>query len=240
MSPLYLTNMPRANFEDCAAGVILSSLDDAIKSSGNASLFLSGGSTPGPIYEKLSATMFAWDSVKVGLVDERWVPETDAGSNAALIKRTLLQNEMKNTSFTPMKNRSKSAELGQAQAEENYKNLFNSPAIAVLGMGTDGHVCSWFPNAKGVEAAIDTHNLNVVQAITATPSKVTGAYLDRMTLTLSALERCQKILLLISGAEKKVVLDRAMNSSDSSLPVSHLLALAASKRDNPLTILHSA
>lgn len=240
MSPRYIANMPRANFEDCAAGVILSSLDDAIQLDGQASLFLSGGSTPEPIFKKLSESEFRWNTVNIGLVDERWVPETDAGSNAALIRRTLLKNDVKKANFSPLKNRSKSAELGQSQAEENYKALFSSPALAVLGMGTDGHVCSWFPKAKGVEAAIDTQNLNVVQAITARPSKVTGAYLDRMTLTLSALGRCQKILLLISGTEKKAVLERAMNSGDRSLPVSHLLALTASKPDNPLTILHSA
>lgn len=239
VSPLYLTNLPRSEFEDCAAGFILSSLDDAIQSGGGASLFLSGGSTPGPIYEKLSETNFLWNSVSVGLVDERWVPETDTGSNAALIRRTLLQNEMKKTRFTPMKNSSRTTELGQPQAEENYQALFKSPAVAVLGMGTDGHVCSWFPDAKGVETAFDTQNLSVVQAITAKPSKVTGAYLDRMTLTLSALARCQKILLLISGSEKRAVLGRAMQSGDKTLPVTHLLALAASKPDNPLTILHT-
>ncbi len=54
-------------------------------------VFLSGGSTPGPIYQQLSAQKINWESIYVTLVDERWVNEDDAGSNARLVKNTLLQ-----------------------------------------------------------------------------------------------------------------------------------------------------
>ena len=42
-----------------------------------ASVFLSGGSTPGPIYERLSSYDLPWQFVHLGLVDERWVKESN-------------------------------------------------------------------------------------------------------------------------------------------------------------------
>lgn len=228
------------DFEASATGFIISALDDTIAKHGQASLFLSGGSTPGPIYEKLSKVSCEWGKVNIGLVDDRWVNETDKGSNAALIRRTLLKNGAKTATFTPMKTKHETAELGQGSAQERYKSLFKAPAVAVLGMGTDGHVCSWFPQAEGLEAAIDLQNPNHIQAIKASPTKVTGAYLDRISLTLSALESCEKILLLISGSEKRSVFEKAMHSKDNAFPVSYLINMTNAKIANPLTILHAA
>lgn len=237
---LYLADLPQADFETAAAGFILTSLEQSDLSANTASLFLSGGSTPGPIYEALSKTEFPWHNVNIGLVDERWVPETDKGSNAALIRRTLLKNAAKAANFTPMKTQHVLASQGQLDVEALYEPLFNAPAVAVLGMGTDGHVCSWFPKAVGLEPAVNPENPNYVQAVTPKPSDVTGPYLDRMTLTLTALRHCQKILLLISGQEKKKLLESVMTSHANDLPVTHLLVMAATLPDNPLTILHAA
>jgi len=238
--PYIVKDMSQMDFEASATGFIISALDDTIAKHGQASLFLSGGSTPGPIYEKLSKVSCEWGKVNIGLVDDRWVNETDKGSNAALIRRTLLKNGAKTATFTPMKTKHETAELGQGSAQERYKSLFKAPAVAVLGMGTDGHVCSWFPQAEGLEAAIDLQNPNHIQAIKASPTKVTGAYLDRISLTLSALESCEKILLLISGSEKRSVFEKAMHSKDNAFPVSYLINMTNAKIANPLTILHAA
>ena len=200
-----------------------------------ASLFLSGGSTPGPVYEALSKLDLPWDSVDVGLVDERWVDESDKGSNAALIRRTLLQGKGKVANFIPMKTADPSPQAGQSPIALMYKSLISTQSLAVLGMGTDGHICSWFPNSQGLDKAVDPKNKRYVQAITANKSKITGDYLDRMTLTLSALNKCKAVLLLISGDEKKRVFEDALNGAD--YPVSHLLKHSDNDR---LTVLHAA
>jgi len=238
--PILLTDMSQTDFHDSAAGFIISGLEDIIQKYGRASLFLSGGSTPGPVYEKLSETDCSWNKINIGLVDERWVDESDKGSNAALIHRTLLKNAAKAAAFMPMKTRHGTPQLGARAAQKKYQTIFNTPAVAVLGMGTDGHICSWFPGASGLTDAIDPKNKHIIQAITASPTKVTGSYLNRITLTLSALERCEKIGLLISGRDKKSVLEKAMQSTDMVFPVSHLLNMAKTKPVNPLTILHAA
>jgi len=237
--PRYLSNISKEDFEIMSAGFILSTLEEAIQTKDSASLLLSGGSTPGPIYQRLSQTAFPWEKVNVGLIDDRWVNETDKGSNAVLIRQTLLQNEAKAATFIPLKTLDKTAIQGQLAAEKNYQSLLNSPSIALLGMGTDGHVCSWFPDAKGLNEAISPKSMNKVQAIHANPSVVTGTYLERISLTLTALKKFKTILLLISGEQKKLILDDAMKSSSTNLPVSHLLAMANTQINNPLTIFHA-
>lgn len=191
-----------------------------------SSLFLSGGSTPGPVYEALSHESLPWEQVKIGLVDERWVDETSAGSNAVLIRKTLLQNQAKSADFTPMKTTHKTPQDGQASVEQNYKPLLEARGLAILGMGTDGHVCSWFPNSDGLKGAINPKGRKAVQAIRAHKSKVTGEYLDRMTLTRAALTRCQSVLLLITGEEKLAVLNAALTGQNPDLPVTHLFGLS--------------
>ena len=74
--------------------------------------------------------------------------------------------------------------------------------VAILGMGTDGHTASWFPHCQGLDRALASKGPRVTN-ITANPSKVTGDYLDRMTLTLSAIKNARLILLLLTGDEKR-------------------------------------
>lgn len=198
-------------------------------------LLLSGGSTPGPIYEALSQTELPWEKVTIGLVDERWVDEEDSGSNAALAKRTLLQDRASAAKFVPMKTEAPNPGLAQDTVSKAYDEIVSDCSLAVLGMGTDGHVCSWFPNADGLDEAIDPSSRSPVQAINAKRSEVTGPYLERMTLTLSALAKCRTVLLLITGEAKRSVLETAMNSETLDLPVSHLLKLGQDK----LTIFYA-
>lgn len=226
--------LSQTSFRTVAADIIATHILVWATEASKANLLLSGGSTPGPIYEVLSELGLPWKDVAVGLVDERWVGENDNGSNAALIRKTLMQGKAKAAQFIPMKTVHASPQDGQQNIEAQYKNLISGKSLAVLGMGTDGHVCSWFPQSYGLDAAIDPVNKNVVQAITANKSKVTGDYLERMTLTLSALKQCRSVLLLITGAEKREVLETAMNNQSSNLPVAHLLKL------KNLTILHAA
>jgi len=237
MSHLYKSLKSRDELYDVATHIIGAHLLNGLDISGSVNLLLSGGSTPGPVYKNLSNMALDWRRVNVGLVDERWVDEDDPGSNAALIRRTLLQNKASGANFVPMKTRETRAADGQANVEASYAGLVTNNSLAVLGMGTDGHVCSWFPRSVGLQQAVDPNNTHNVQAIQARKSKVTGEYLERMTLTLSALNRCQSVLLLMTGEEKQDVFKRGFESAGFDLPVSHLF-----QKGDPshLTVLHAA
>jgi hypothetical protein len=55
-----------------------------------ASLAVPGGTTPGPVFESLSAVDLDWSRVQVMLTDERWVPEDSPRSNTRLLRERLL------------------------------------------------------------------------------------------------------------------------------------------------------
>jgi 6-phosphogluconolactonase len=210
-------------FYDSATAFVVDHLQAIGASGQRTTLFLSGGSTPGTIYKRLSNANLDWATIDVAQVDDRWVSLEDPGSNATMIKNTLLKKRAKSAPFSRIKSRHKSAKAGQSSVEASYQKLTIKGSLAVLGMGPDGHVCSWFPDAVGLEASLDPANDSRVQAITAKPSKVTGPYLERMTLTLSALVECESLLLLITGEVKKRVLQTAINDRACGLPVRHLL-----------------
>ena len=85
-----LTEHPGATPVTIAAH-IADALRAAIAERGQASLAVSGGKSPIPMFEALREQDLDWSRVTVVLVDERVVPRDHADSNTALVTRHLLQ-----------------------------------------------------------------------------------------------------------------------------------------------------
>ncbi|RUM41528.1 MAG: 6-phosphogluconolactonase, partial [Desulfocapsa sp.] len=68
------------------AEVIATLLSRGITENGRASLAVSGGSTPIPLFKKLSTLSIPWEQVHISLVDERWVAVDDNDSNEKLVR----------------------------------------------------------------------------------------------------------------------------------------------------------
>jgi 6-phosphogluconolactonase len=199
-------------------------LSESISKNGSATLFVSGGSTPAPLYDALSKMELAWKKIKVALVDERWVDEQNPASNEALIKRTLLINHAKAASFTGMKTAANTANKGQAETETKYAALPQPYTVAIVGMGNDGHTASLFPHADGLATALKTNSEQITVAIKAKPSTVTGPNIERMSMTVGALLKCDRIIVLITGEDKLAVFDQAMKpGSVEEMPIRALL-----------------
>jgi len=183
------------------------SLVAGIKEDGRAVLMVSGGSSPAPAYKHLSNHELDWANIDVAMVDERWVDADHEKSNEAFIKSTLLQNHGAAANFVTMKNDALTAQNGVAECEAAYKALKRPFDVTILGMGPDGHTASLFPHAEGLEHGLATDDL--VCAINAIESDVTGKITERMTLTLSAIADSKVVKLLISGEEKLAVYKQA-------------------------------
>ena len=56
-----------------ACALISHTLKTVIEMRGTASLMVSGGSSPKPLFAALAKEGLAWEAVTVSLVDERWV-----------------------------------------------------------------------------------------------------------------------------------------------------------------------
>jgi 6-phosphogluconolactonase len=132
------------------AGALADYVVDALRArivmDGAAALAVSGGSTPVGFFKALSRRILPWEEVTVTLVDDRWVDETSARSNAQLVKTHLLQNEAAAARFIPLVNNAASPAEGLARANAAIAQMPLPFAAVVLGMGTDGHTASFFPN----------------------------------------------------------------------------------------------
>lgn len=200
----------------------IGALQEAVTEREAASFLVSGGSSPAPIYKRLSEADLNWSKIKVALVDERWVDFEHDKSNEAFIVNTLMQNNATAAKLVGMKNSAVSAADGLAKCESDYQKLAAPFDVTVLGMGPDGHTASLFPHAKGLTESLETKNL--CSAITAIKSEVTGDCTERMTLSLAGIVNSRHLMLLISGDEKLATYREALAGGDvAEMPVRAVL-----------------
>ena len=177
-------------------------LAEAITQRGEASLAVSGGSTPKALYEHLADRPIDWMRTTVVLVDERWVEPGHEGSNETFVRASLLQGKAAKARWVGLKTPGKTPAQGLKAAEARLAEVVRPFDAVVLGMGNDGHTASWFPHADGLTAALAPTG-PCVAAIQAIPSEVTGPLTERITLTRSAISGAGEIDLLISGTSKR-------------------------------------
>lgn len=199
-------------------------LASGIEKNGSATMLVSGGSTPLPLYQQLSSSNLPWSNINVALVDERWVDDDHPGSNELFIKNSLLRDRAREAVFVKMKTVADTAEQGLTRCEKCYRELPTPFDLTILGMGTDGHTASLFPYSKGLELALDKENENLCAAIQADQSDVTGLLTERMSLTFSGLMKSRQLHLLMTGEEKLAVYRQALShSQEGLLPISAIL-----------------
>jgi 6-phosphogluconolactonase len=200
-----------------AAAHISRALARRLDAQGEASVVVSGGTTPAGVFAELSRTTLAWPDVHVILSDERWVPADHADSNEMLVRETLLTGQAKDATLLPVYKAG--TDIGQ-RCEELNEELLQAPfpfACALLGMGEDGHFASLFPDAGNLAEGLDAESSRLY-----IPVNTTASQHARVSLTLSALSRSDEILLLIFGAAKREVYEAAKRDANG-YPVSHLL-----------------
>lgn len=185
-------------------------------------LLLSGGDTPASVYRALSKAPLPWDRVDVALVDERWLQPDDPDSNAWLIRTHLLHHHAADARFEPMTQPGRRIEEAVAIANAHGQQ---SASVAVLGMGTDGHVASLFPRMHELERALDSRQAYV--AVDASGCIGAGEWSKRISLTPAGLRLAQSRVLLMRGRDKLDAFECALASGNvESWPV--LLAMDGS------------
>lgn len=201
------------------ASRIATNLAAALQERGAATLAVSGGSTPQPLFAALSCEVLDWSRVTIAPVDERWVEEDHADSNARLIKQFLLQNRASAAHFISMKTPADSPFTAEVLVSENLATYAAAIDVVVLGMGEDGHTASFFPGAQTLARAMDPTGTELCIAV-----RPPAAAHDRMTLSLAALLRARHAYLHIVGPAKQAVLQRACGPGDAAvMPIRALL-----------------
>lgn len=204
---------------------ILEDLQASIDTNGKASLLVSGGSTPKPLFEKLSQSLFAWEKVSIGLCDERWVDTSSEKSNEHFVKHFLLKDEAAKANFIGMYEEGKEVYSSQKICSQKMQDALVPFDVVILGMGSDGHTASLFPENERLEEAFDLNNPSLCIAI-----EPDTAPFSRMSLTLQAILSAKHIYLHFEGEEKIAVYEEAMGGEDVyKLPIRSVLKQSLTK-----------
>jgi len=183
-------------------------LEQAIAARGIATLVVSGGSTPKPLFQYLSHKPLNWSKVTVTLADERCVPADSDLSNARLVHENLLQNRATSARFIDLHTDGIKLEASAKLADSSLSSLPTYDCV-ILGMGNDGHTASIFPQASARDRALALDNrasAMLIDPVTVEPL--------RITQTARRLLDTEWMVLHITGEEKTRLLDQVLKKPD--------------------------
>lgn len=191
-------------------------LVSALDKNQQASLVVSGGSTPKPLFEFLRKQDLNWEKVIITLADERCVNAQDKDNNGKMIREILLQDHASQATFISLYDKVTEHNIALKHAENNLTNIPSPYDVVILGMGYDGHTASIFPAGTQLEAALDlTTNSSclLIDPVTVTPL--------RITQTRKKLLRTNFLALHFFGQDKRDLFDSIINTGhENEYPVS--------------------
>lgn len=205
------------------AADIAACLAAAIAARGKATLAVSGGSTPIPLFKVLADAELDWSAVAVTLVDERWLAPEHADANAGLVRQYLLRGKATAATFLPLYCEGLDAQAAQPEVNKRLATLAWPLDVVVLGMGSDGHTASLFPGSDVLPNALEGRDSRGQQSRCCAVTPVAAPH-DRMTLTLPAILESEALFLHIRGSDKRKILELAMQEGPAAeLPIRAVL-----------------
>jgi 6-phosphogluconolactonase len=202
----------------------------AVEAIGARSRFLvalAGGNTPQRMYTLLASepwtSRVGWGNVHVFWGDERDVPVDHADSNYGMAREALLDRvniPEDNIHNVP-------TSMGPVEAAADYERVireFGNPPhfdLILLGMGTDGHTASLFPQSALLQ---ETERLVAAE-------HVAGLDAWRISMTPLLINAAQTVLFLVSGKAKAERIYQVFHGEHDPL---HIPAQAIQPREGEL------
>ena len=199
------------NFVDDAVSIISSELTKAVES--KKRLSLCGGNTPRPIYEALSKEDIDWANLELTFGDERCVPPEHEDSNFRMAYEALISkvpiNESDVIRIKGELDPNSAAVDCEVELKKRSPNTMYELDLLLLGMGEDGHTASLYPET----AALNDNKSWVIE------NYIPQMNCNRITLTYPLINASKRILILVTGEEKKKLV-RGILSGESDFPIS--------------------
>jgi 6-phosphogluconolactonase len=215
---LYGVELIRAEDEEEVASVVAQELVEAARA--GQAIVLTGGSSPRRAYEQSAELEPDWSEASLWWGDERCVPPDDERSNYLLAKESLLDR----LAAKPRGVERIRGELGAEAAADEYDAKLRGAELdlILLGLGSDGHAASLYPN----EPTLEERERRAVPA----EAKL-EPFVDRVTMTLPVLCSAPDVLFLVTGVEKADAAERAFGRPpDPGTPASLIRSAAGRTR----------
>ena len=187
-------------------------LRKALRHQERVSFVVPGGTTPGPVFDKLRTANIDWDRVELMLSDERWVPITSERSNTRLLEQRLLVDHAAKARLMPLYLPYKTPEEAIETLMQKCSCMF-PVSVLLLGMGADMHTASLFPGADQLDLALSN------QAPVLVAMRAPSASEPRITVSARFLNSAMKKHLIIFGAEKKAAFEKAKVLTAKEAPI---------------------
>lgn len=188
---------------EASAQCVAQSITSQSASGTFCSLALAGGSTPRSLFARLTADPYLsninWSSVQIFWGDERPVPPDHPESNFRMAKENLLDHLPIPSEQVFRIEGERSAEEAAVRYQETLQQAFSLEAsdvprfnLVLLGMGSDAHTASLFPETGVLEERqlwVDAPWVEKFQTY-------------RITLTSPVFNAAQRVLFVVSGLDK--------------------------------------
>jgi len=176
-------------------------------------LVLSGGSTPKRLFNILTGDSYQnqlpWDKIQFFWGDERCVPPDHPDSNYRMAREAFLNTlKIPEAHIHRLNGEASNPNASALEYEEKIREHFSikesgAPPqfdLILLGMGTDGHTASLFPDTPALEKTDRWIVANYVEKF--------RTY--RLTMTPRIINQAAWVIFLISGSDKAAVLSEVL------------------------------
>jgi len=200
-----------------AAKRFMDSAKRAVEKTDRFIVVLAGGTTPRKLYSLLTESPYRekvpWDKIYFVFGDERCVPPDDEASNYHMAQETLFEPlEIPAQRVLRLKGEQAPADAARRYGIRLGDLFLNLPRrhfdLVLLGVGTDGHTASLFPDTTALEEQEQWVVANHVPKLDAW----------RLTLTFPALNSARRVIFLATGEEKAKVIAEAFGGIEHATP----------------------